>query len=273
MGTVYALGVGETFWAAAGVVVALVVGLGGIGLSVWSIITARTANRTAEEASGAAAEANRLAAKVHTDNLKLQAPILDVKTYAPGDTEVQVVVHNYGSGPAVSVSIRFDDDDTNDRFPPFTPGTMRVIEAGGDGVFWTHVSSDEYLAHVDPDGRIRIRWANQLGEYQEERSDTRADARGLSDAILRRSMQQLLESDDSQHLEPDEHGQDGTKQSSAGESTGNEAQAVTKTDHNSVKSGETSPSAPAPQDGSPPQPLPQRFQGIIRFRGIAKSAN
>lgn len=257
MGTVYALGVGETFWAAAGVVVALVVGLGGIGLSVWSIITARTANRTAEEASGAAAEANRLAAKVHTDNLKLQAPILDVKTYAPGDTEVQVVVHNYGSGPAVSVSIRFDDDDTNDRFPPFTPGTMRVIEAGGDGVFWTHVSSDEYLAHVDPDGRIRIRWANQLGEYQEERSDTRADARGLSDAILRRSMQQLLESDDSQHLEPDEHGQDGTKQSSAGESTGNEAQAVTKTDHNSVKSGETSPSAPAPQDGSPPQPLPQ----------------
>ena len=257
MGTVYALGVGETFWAAAGVVVALVVGLGGIGLSVWSIITARTANRTAEEASGAAAEANRLAAKVHTDNLKLQAPILDVKTYAPGDTEVQVVVHNYGSGPAVSVSIRFDDDDTNDRFPPFTPGTMRVIEAGGDGVFWTHVSSDEYLAHVDPDGRIRIRWANQLGEYQEERSDTRADARGLSDAILRRSMQQLLESDDSQHLEPDEHGQDGTKQSSAGESTGNEAQAVTKTDHNSVKSGETSPSAPTPQDGSPPQPLPQ----------------
>lgn len=257
MGTVYAQGVDETFWAAAGVVVALVVGLGGIGLSVWSIITARTANRTAEEASGAAAEANRLAAKVHTDNLKLQAPILDVKTYAPGDTEVQVVVHNYGSGPAVSVSIRFDDDDTNNRFPPFTPGTMRVIEAGGDGVFWTHVSSDEYLAHVDPDGRIRIRWANQLGEYQEERSDTRADASGLSDAILRRSMQQLLESDDSQHLEPDEHGQDDTKQSSSGESTGNGTQAVTETDHNSVKSGETSSSAPAPQDGSPPQPLPQ----------------
>ena len=188
MGTVYAHGVDETFWAAAGVVVALV----GIGLSVWSIITARTANRTAEEASGAAAEANRLAAKVHTDNLKLQAPILDVKTFAPGDTGVQVVVHNYGSGPAVSVSIRFDGDDTEDRFPPFTPGTMRVIEAGGDGVFWTHVSSDEYLARVGPDGRIRIRWANQLGEYQEERSATRADAMGRSDAMLRRSMQHLL---------------------------------------------------------------------------------
>lgn len=257
MGTVYAHGVGETFWAAAGVVVALVVGLGGIGLSVWSIITARTANRTAEEASGAAAEANRLAAKVHTDNLKLQAPILDVKTFAPGDTGVQVVVHNYGSGPAVSVSIRFDDDDAEDRFPPFTPDTMRVIEAGGDGMFWTPVSSDEYLARVGPDGRIRIRWANQLGEYQEERSATRADARGLSNAMLRRSMQQLFESDDSQHLESDEHGQDGTKQSSAGESTGNGTQAVTETDHDSVKSGETSPSAPAPQDGSPPQPLPQ----------------
>ena len=252
MGTVYAHRVDETFWAAAGVVVALV----GIGLSVWSIITARAANRTAEEASGAAAEANRLAAKVHTDNLKLQAPILDVKTFAPGDTGVQVVVHNYGSGPAVSVSIRFDGD-AEDRFPPFAPGTMRVIEAGGDGVFWVPVKSDEYLARVGPDGRIRIRWANQLGEYQEERSDTRADARGLSDAILRRSMQQLLESDDSQHLEPDEHGQDGTKQSSAGESTGNGTQAVTETDHDSVKSGETSPSAPAPQDGSPPQPLPQ----------------
>lgn len=252
MGTVYALGVDETFWAAAGVVVALI----GIGLSVWSIITARTANRTAEEASGAAAEANRLAAKVHTDNLKLQAPILDVKTFAPGDTGVQVVVHNYGSGPAVSVSICFDDD-AEDRFPPFEPDTMRVIEAGGDGMFWTPVSSDEYLARVGPDGRIRIRWANQLGEYQEERSDTRADASGLSDAILRRSMQQLLESDDSQHLEPDEHGQDDTKQSSSGESTGNGTQAVTETDHNSVKSGETSSSAPAPQDGSPPQPLPQ----------------
>lgn len=235
---------------------ALVVGLGGIGLSVWSIITARTANRAAEEASGAAAEANRLAAKVHTDNLKLQAPILDVKTFAPGDTGVQVVVHNYGSGPAVSVSIRFDGD-AEDRFPPFAPGTMRVIEAGGDGVFWTPVSSDEYLARVGPDGRIRIRWANQLGEYQEERSATRADASGLSDAMLRRSMQQLLESDDSQHLEPDEHGQDGTKQSSSGESTGNGTQAVTETDHDSVKSGETSSSAPAPQDGSPPQPLPQ----------------
>lgn len=235
---------------------ALVVGLGGIGLSVWSIITARTANRAAEEASGAAAEANRLAAKVHTDNLKLQAPILDVKTFAPGDTGVQVVVHNYGSGPAVSVSIRFDGD-AEDRFPPFAPGTMRVIEAGGDGVFWTPVSSDEYLARVGPDGRIRIRWANQLGEYQEERSATRADASGLSDAMLRRSMQQLLESDDSQHLEPDEHGQDGTKQSSSGESTGNGTQAVTETDHDSVESGETSSSAPAPQDGSPPQPLPQ----------------
>lgn len=235
---------------------ALVVGLGGIGLSVWSIITARTANRAAEEASGAAAEANRLAAKVHTDNLKLQAPILDVKTFAPGDTGVQVVVHNYGSGPAVSVSIRFDGD-AEDRFPPFAPGTMRVIEAGGDGVFWTPVSSDEYLARVGPDGRIRIRWANQLGEYQEERSATRADASGLSDAMLRRSMQQLLESDDSQHLEPDEHGQDGTKQSSSGESTGNGTQAVTETDHDPVKSGETSSSAPAPQDGSPPQPLPQ----------------
>ena len=252
MGTVYAHGVDETFWAAAGVVVALV----GIGLSVWSIITARAANRTAEEASGAAAEANRLAAKVHTDNLKLQAPILDVKTFAPGDTGVQVVVHNYGSGPAVSVSIRFDGD-AEDRFPPFTPGTMRVIEAGGDGVFWTHVSSDEYLARVGPDGRIRIRWANQLGEYQEERSDTRADARGLFNAMLRRSTQQRLESEDSQHLESDEHGQDGTKRSSAGESTGNGTQAVTETDHDSVKSGETSPSAPAPQDGSPPQPLPQ----------------
>lgn len=192
MGTVYALGVDETFWAAAGVVVALI----GIGLSVWSIITARTANRTAEEASGAAAEANRLAAKVHTDNLKLQAPILDVKTFAPGDTGVQVVVHNYGSGPAVSVSIRFDDD-AEDRFPPFEPDTMRVIEAGGDGMFWTPVSSDEYLARVGPDGRIRIRWANQLGEYQEERSATRADARGLSNAMLRRSMQQRFESDDS----------------------------------------------------------------------------
>ena len=210
MGTVYALGVGETFWAAAGVVVALVVGLGGIGLSVWSIITARTANRTAEEASGAAAEANRLAAKVHTDNLKLQAPILDVKTFTPGDTGVQVVVHNYGSGPAVSVSIRFDGD-AEDRFPPFAPGTMRVIEAGGDGVFWVPVRSDEYLARVGPDGRIRIRWANQLGEYQEERSDTRADARGLFNAMLRRSTQPRLESDDSQHFESDEHGQDGTK--------------------------------------------------------------
>ena len=252
MGTVYAHGVDETFWAAAGVVVALV----GIGLSVWSIITARAANRTAEEASGAAAEANRLAAKVHTDNLKLQAPILDVKTFAPGDTGVQVVVHNYGSGPAVSVSIRFDGD-AEDRFPPFEPGTMRVIEAGGDGVFWVPVRSDEYLARVGPDGRIRIRWANQLGEYQEERSATRADARGLFNAMLRRSMQQLLESDDSQHLESDEHGQDGTKRSSAGESTGNGTQAVTETDHDSVKSGETSSSAPAPQDGSPPQTLPQ----------------
>lgn len=253
MGTVYAHRVDETFWAAAGVVVALV----GIGLSVWSIITARAANRTAEEASGAAAEANRLAAKVHTDNLKLQAPILDVKTFAPGDTGVQVVVHNYGSGPAVSVSIRFDDDDAEDRFPPFAPGTMRVIEAGGDGVFWVPVRSDEYLARVGPDGRIRIRWANQLGEYQEERSDTRADARGLFNAMLRRSTQPRLESDDSQHLESDEHGQDGTKRSSSGESTGNGTQAVTETDHDSVKSGETSPSAPAPQDGSPPQPLPQ----------------
>ena len=252
MGTVYAHRVDETFWAAAGVVVALV----GIGLSVWSIITARAANRTAEEASGAAAEANRLAAKVHTDNLKLQAPILDVKTFAPGDTGVQVVVHNYGSGPAVSVSIRFDGD-AEDRFPPFAPGTMRVIEAGGDGVFWVPVRSDEYLARVGPDGRIRIRWANQLGEYQEERSDTRADARGLFNAMLRRSTQQRLESEDSQHLESDEHGQDGTKRSSAGESTGNGTQAVTETDHDSVKSGETSPSAPAPQDGSPPQPLPQ----------------
>lgn len=252
MGTVYAHGVDETFWAAAGVVVALV----GIGLSAWSIITARTANRTAKEASGAAAEANRLAAKVHTDNLKLQAPILDVKTYAPGDTGVQVVVHNYGSGPAVSVSIRFDGD-AEDRFPPFAPGTMRVIEAGGDGVFWVPVRSDEYLARVGPDGRIRIRWANQLGEYQEERSDTRADARGLFNAMLRRSTQPRLESDDSQHLESDEHGQDGTKRSSSGESTGNGTQAVTETDHDSVKSGETSPSAPAPQDGSPPQPLPQ----------------
>lgn len=253
MGTVYARGVDETFWAAAGVVVALV----GIGLSVWSIITARTANRTAEEASGAAAEANRLAAKVHTDNLKLQAPILDVKTFAPGDTGVQVVVHNYGSGPAVSVSIRFDGDDTEDRFPPFTPGTMRVIEAGGDGMFWAPVRSDEYLARVGPDGRIRIRWANQLGQYQEERSATRADPRGLFNAMLRRSTQQSHESDDSQHLESDKHGQDGTKQSSTGESTGNGTQAVTETDHDSVKSGETSPSAPAPQDGSPPQPLPQ----------------
>lgn len=252
MGTVYAHRVDETFWAAAGVVVALV----GIGLSVWSIITARAANRTAEEASGAAAEANRLAAKVHTDNLKLQAPILDVKTFAPGDTGVQVVVHNYGSGPAVSVSIRFDGD-AEDRFPPFAPGTMRVIEAGGDGVFWVPVRSDEYLARVGPDGRIRIRWANQLGEYQEERSDTRADARGLFNAMLRRSTQPRLESDDSQHLESDEHGQDGTKRSSSGESTGNGTQAVTETDHDSVKSGETSPSAPAPQDGSPPQPLPQ----------------
>ena len=252
MGTVYAHRVDETFWAAAGVVVALV----GIGLSVWSIITARAANRTAEEASGAAAEANRLAAKVHTDNLKLQAPILDVKTFAPGDTGVQVVVHNYGSGPAVSVSIRFDGD-AEDRFPPFAPGTMRVIEAGGDGVFWVPVRSDEYLARVGPDGRIRIRWANQLGEYQEERSDTRADARGLFNAMLRRSTQPRLESDDSQHLESDEHGQDGTKRSSSGESTGNRTQAVTETDHDSVKSGETSPSAPAPQDGSPPQPLPQ----------------
>ena len=252
MGTVYAHRVDETFWAAAGVVVALV----GIGLSVWSIITARAANRTAEEASGAAAEANRLAAKVHTDNLKLQAPILDVKTFAPGDTGVQVVVHNYGSGPAVSVSIRFDGD-AEDRFPPFAPGTMRVIEAGGDGVFWVPVKSDEYLARVGPDGRIRIRWANQLGEYQEERSDTRADARGLFNAMLRRSTQPRLESDDSQHLESDEHGQDGTKRSSSGESTGNGTQAVTETDHDSVKSGETSPSAPAPQDGSPPQPLPQ----------------
>lgn len=252
MGTVYAHRVDETFWAAAGVVVALV----GIGLSVWSIITARAANRTAEEASGAAAEANRLAAKVHTDNLKLQAPILDVKTFAPGDTGVQVVVHNYGSGPAVSVSIRFDGD-AEDRFPPFAPGTMRVIEAGGDGVFWVPVRSDEYLARVGPDGRIRIRWANQLGEYQEERSDTRADARGLFNAMLRRSTQPRLESDDSQHLESDERGQDGTKRSSSGESTGNGTQAVTETDHDSVKSGETSPSAPAPQDGSPPQPLPQ----------------
>lgn len=252
MGTVYAHRVDETFWAAAGVVVALV----GIGLSVWSIITARAANRTAEEASGAAAEANRLAAKVHTDNLKLQAPILDVKTFTPGDTGVQVVVHNYGSGPAVSVSIRFDGD-AEDRFPPFAPGTMRVIEAGGDGVFWVPVRSDEYLARVGPDGRIRIRWANQLGEYQEERSDTRADARGLFNAMLRRSTQPRLESDDSQHLESDEHGQDGTKRSSSGESTGNGTQAVTETDHDSVKSGETSPSAPAPQDGSPPQPLPQ----------------
>ena len=252
MGTVYAHRVDETFWAAAGVVVALV----GIGLSVWSIITARAANRTAEEASGAAAEANRLAAKVHTDNLKLQAPILDVKTFAPGDTGVQVVVHNYGSGPAVSVSIRFDGD-AEDRFPPFAPGTMRVIEAGGDGVFCVPVRSDEYLARVGPDGRIRIRWANQLGEYQEERSDTRADARGLFNAMLRRSTQPRLESDDSQHLESDEHGQDGTKRSSSGESTGNGTQAVTETDHDSVKSGETSPSAPAPQDGSPPQPLPQ----------------
>ena len=252
MGTVYAHRVDETFWAAAGVVVALV----GIGLSVWSIITARAANRTAEEASCAAAEANRLAAKVHTDNLKLQAPILDVKTFAPGDTGVQVVVHNYGSGPAVSVSIRFDGD-AEDRFPPFAPGTMRVIEAGGDGVFWVPVRSDEYLARVGPDGRIRIRWANQLGEYQEERSDTRADARGLFNAMLRRSTQPRLESDDSQHLESDEHGQDGTKRSSSGESTGNGTQAVTETDHDSVKSGETSPSAPAPQDGSPPQPLPQ----------------
>jgi len=244
--------VDETFWAAAGVVVALV----GIGLSVWSIITARAANRTAEEASGAAAEANRLAAKVHTDNLKLQAPILDVKTFTPGDTGVQVVVHNYGSGPAVSVSIRFDGD-AEDRFPPFAPGTMRVIEAGGDGVFWVPVRSDEYLARVGPDGRIRIRWANQLGEYQEERSDTRADARGLFNAMLRRSTQPRLESDDSQHLESDEHGQDGTKRSSSGESTGNGTQAVTETDHDSVKSGETSSSAPAPQDGSPPQTLPQ----------------
>ena len=252
MGTVYAHRVDETFWAAAGVVVALV----GIGLSVWSIITARAANRTAEEASGAAAEANRLAAKVHTDNLKLQAPILDVKTFTPGDTGVQVVVHNYGSGPAVSVSIRFDGD-AEDRFPPFAPGTMRVIEAGGDGVFWVPVRSDEYLARVGPDGRIRIRWANQLGEYQEERSDTRADARGLFNAMLRRSTQPRLESDDSQHLESDEHGQDGTKRSSSGESTGNGTQAVTETDHDSVKSGETSSSAPAPQDGSPPQTLPQ----------------
>ena len=252
MGTVYAHRVDETFWAAAGVVVALV----GIGLSVWSIITARAANRTAEEASGAAAEANRLAAKVHTDNLKLQAPILDVKTFAPGDTGVQVVVHNYGSGPAVSVSIRFDGD-AEDRFPPFEPDTMRVIEAGGDGMFWVPVRSDEYLARVGPDGRIRIRWANQLGEYQEERSATRADARGLFNAMLRRSTQQRLESEDSQHLESDEHGQDGTKQRSAGEGTGNGTQAVTETDHDSVKSGETSSSAPAPQDGSPPQPLPQ----------------